>query len=211
MAERICRFPLIILACGALLPRASGARCAAAARLGPRAAARTPASARSRVLASSAPTYEGFLARFDERAAAVASELGVEYLGCAWSAPRLCVDVSSGSSSQQVQDLNRALSEWLDAEEEGGASDLPAGEFDLEVGTPGAPEALTRDFEFEVFKGFDVLVTTREPHKGKTLFEGALHSRDDKCVVINNTGRLQRIPRELVEEVRLPKAKDGDR
>jgi ribosome maturation factor RimP len=107
--------------------------------------------------------------------------------------------------------LNLDLSTWLDAQEEAGAADVPADEFELQVGTPGAPEDLTRDFEFEVFKGFEVIVTTSSPHKGKTQFEGALHSRDAKSVVINKTGRLQKIPRELVESVRLPKAKDGDR
>jgi hypothetical protein len=38
-----------------------------------------------------------------------------------------------------------------------------------------------------------------------------LHSRDAANVVLNLTGRLFKVPREIVESVRLPKAKDGDR
>ncbi|KAJ1641226.1 hypothetical protein T492DRAFT_921065 [Pavlovales sp. CCMP2436] len=166
----------------------------------------------SRVIASSSGrlTYDEFVGRFDAMASSAADEIGIEYLGCSWTPQLLSVRVSSDSASQEIQDLNKALSSWLDDEEAKGAADLPAGEFELEVGTPGAPETLTRDFEFEVFKGFDVTVTTTEPHKGKSRFEGALHSRDEKSVVLNMVGRLTKIPRELVEEVRLPKAKDGD-
>ncbi|KAG8463125.1 hypothetical protein KFE25_011122 [Diacronema lutheri] len=187
------------------------ARAAACARA-PAARARAPPSfaVRSRPVASSAPAHDAFLSRFGVVAAGAAAELGVELVGCAWAAPRLCVEVGSSASSQEIQDLNFALSAWLDAEEEAGAADLPPGEFELEVGTPGAPDVLTRDIEFEVFKGFDVTITTSEPHKGKTRFEGALHSRDGAHVVLNRTGRLVKIPRAICAEVRLPAARDGD-
>jgi len=47
--------------------------------------------------------------------------------------------------------------------------------YNLVVSTPGAKEVLTRDREFLSFKGFPVLLTTTEPFKKKTEFQGNLH------------------------------------
>jgi len=121
------------------------------------------------------------------------------------------VQVAASASSEDLQQLNSGLSAWLDEQEEAGAPDLPGGMFDLIVSTPGASDTLTTDNEFEVFKGFDVVVRTREPVKGKTIFEGSLHSRDEEWVRINKMGRIVKLPREAVDTVVLPKAKDGDR
>lgn len=107
-----------------------------------------------------------------------------------------------GASLRQCQRLSLALEALLD----GGAIAVPADAYTLEVGTPGAPSVLTRDFEFEVFKSFPVTVTTTEVWRKADRFSGTLHSRTDAAVVLNLKGRLLKIPRELVAEVRLPTA-----
>mmetsp|Transcript_225 Transcript_225/g.410 ORF Transcript_225/g.410 Transcript_225/m.410 type:complete len:124 (+) Transcript_225:679-1050(+) len=75
--------------------------------------------------------------------------------------------------------------------------------YNLVVSTPGAKEVLTRDREFLSFKGFPVLLTTTEPFKKKTEFQGNLHNRDEEFVRVNIRGRIVQVPRELVKEVRL--------
>lgn len=107
-----------------------------------------------------------------------------------------------GASLRQCQRLSTALEALLD----GGAIPVPADAYTLEVGTPGAPSVLTRDFEFEVFKSFPVTVRTTEVWRKADRFSGTLHSRTEAAVVLNLKGRLLKIPRELVAEVRLPKA-----
>lgn len=107
-----------------------------------------------------------------------------------------------GASLRQCQRLSVALEALLD----GGAIPVPADAYTLEVGTPGAPSVLTRDFEFEVFKSFPVTVRTTEVWRKADRFTGALHSRTEAAVVLNLKGRLLKIPRELVAEVRLPTA-----
>lgn len=107
-----------------------------------------------------------------------------------------------GASLRQCQRLSTALEALLD----GGAIPVPADAYTLEVGTPGAPSVLTRDFEFEVFKSFPVTVRTTEIWRKADRFSGTLHSRTEAAVVLNLKGRLLKIPRELVAEVRLPTA-----
>ena len=81
---------------------------------------------------------------------------------------------------------------------------MPA--FVLQVSSPGVSNTLSSDKDFAAFKGFDVTVTTNAEFKKKTKFEGTLVGRDAEFVTINLKGRLQKIPIELVEAVRLPTA-----
>ena len=79
--------------------------------------------------------------------------------------------------------------------------------FLLEVGSPGLSSVLTSDLDFRSFKGFPVTVTTTEPYKNKSSWEGTLIGRDAESVSINLKGRAQKIPLALVAEVSLPGAK----
>lgn len=94
-------------------------------------------------LAMSSPSAS-FLDRFGAAAREMAADGGCEVSEVAWRAPVLCVEVGRETSSEQLQELNVALSEWLDAQEAAGAADVPTGEFELEVGTPGVREELTQ-------------------------------------------------------------------
>lgn len=167
---------------------------------------------RARLAAADADeSFDPFVARFDAAAREIAALDGIPYMQAQWKPPVLRVEVERSAGSEQLQLLNRRLSDWLDQQEEAEAPDLPAGNFDLEVTTPGASDTLSTDREFEAFKGFDVTVTTSAPHKGKSSFAGTLHSRDEKHVCLNLRGRMVRVPRELVEAVTLPAARDGDK
>lgn len=113
---------------------------------------------------------------------------------------------ASGAGIDELQQLNLHLSGWIDNDaDQEIVESLPP--FLLQVSSPGLSPVLTSDLDFAAFKGFPVLVTTSEPFKSKTSWEGTLVGRDGKHVTINLKGRQQKIPIDLVSEVRMPDAK----
>ena len=79
--------------------------------------------------------------------------------------------------------------------------------FEIVVASPGIGETLRTDQDFVSFKGFNVAVTTTETYKKKTVFEGTLVERTDENVCISLKGRIVKVPRDLILDVRLPKPK----
>ena len=79
--------------------------------------------------------------------------------------------------------------------------------FEIVVASPGIGETLRTDQDFVSFKGFNVAVTTTEIYKKKTVFEGTLVERTDENVCISLKGRIVKVPRDLILDVRLPKPK----
>ena len=79
--------------------------------------------------------------------------------------------------------------------------------FEIIVASPGIGEILRTDQDFVSFKGFMVAVSTTEIYKKKTIFEGTLVQRTADDVCISLKGRIIKVPRVLVNEVRLPKPK----
>lgn len=75
--------------------------------------------------------------------------------------------------------------------------------YNLVVSTPGAKEVLTREREFQAFKGFPITVTFYEPFKKKTEITGSLHDRDEELLSVNCKGRIVKVPISNVKEVRL--------
>lgn len=75
------------------------------------------------------------------------------------------------------------------------------------VSSPGIGDVLKTDRDFVSFKGFPIIVTTKEEYKKKLEFTGTLVSRDDEVVSVSQKGKVTKIPRDIISEVRLPKAK----
>lgn len=79
--------------------------------------------------------------------------------------------------------------------------------FEILVASPGIGEVLRSDQDFVSFKGFTVTVSTTEIYRKKTLFEGTLVERNADDVCISLKGRIVKIPRTVVNQVKLPKPK----
>ena len=140
-----------------------------------------------------------------EEAEAEAEALGLTICELSFASGTLSVS-ASGGSVDELQQLNSHLSQFIDARaEDEEVASLPP--FLLQVSSPGLGSQLTSDLDFASFKGFPVVVTTTEPFKKKTQWEGTLIGRDDAHVSINLKGRPQKIPRELVQDVSMPEAK----
>ncbi|CAB9507765.1 expressed unknown protein [Seminavis robusta] len=114
-----------------------------------------------------------------------------------------------GSSSEGVDvvSIARAINAAFEEEGEGSLGFNVAVHHSIEVTTPGATDELS-GIMFESYKGFDVILEFHDSKTGKTKkLEGKLIERDDEVTRINERGRMRKFKNELVESVRLPKAK----
>ena len=140
-----------------------------------------------------------------ELASPIASGLGLEIVNAVFqtnqSPPVLRIDVRNPQAEDtgldDCEQLSIALTEALDD------SGLIPDAYVLEVSSPGVSDVLTRDRDFEVFKGFPVEVKLNAPHKGKQTWQGSLVRREDSKLVLNLKGRPVSIPRDLVDTVQL--------
>lgn len=142
---------------------------------------------------------------------ALCEDIGLTLASLKFSQGKLLV-LAGGGSIDDLQQLNGRLSRALDEmEAEESMQALPA--YLLEVSSPGLSDTLQTEDDFAAFKGFEVVVTTSVEYKKKREFKGTLQTCDEADVRLNLHGRPIRIPRELVAEVRLPKAmtEPGDR
>lgn len=73
----------------------------------------------------------------------------------------------------------------------------------LEISSPGLNDILETDKEFETFKGFPIEVSTKNDSKSTVLYSGLLHTRSKEHLQINVKGKMSKIPRESVIQVRL--------
>jgi ribosome maturation factor RimP len=80
----------------------------------------------------------------------------------------------------------------------------------LEVSSPGVSEELHDDRDFRSFRGFPVAVLHRDGKGSEARCEGLLLERNDAELQLNIRGRIKRIPREAVIQVRLVTASDTD-
>lgn len=129
-----------------------------------------------------------------------------------WVRGRLEITVSEtqdienpiGPIASKLENIHRAIYNDLEALE-GTLNFLSR--FEILVASPGVADTLRSDRDFISFKGFMVSVMTTEMYKKKICFEGTLVERTDEFISISLKGRIVKIPRSLVQEVKLPKAK----
>ena len=76
----------------------------------------------------------------------------------------------------------------------------------LEISSPGINENLLSDRDFLTFRGFPVEVTFLKNRDSKTNQTGLLHERSTDHIHLNIKGKISRIPRKDVIEVRLTTA-----
>jgi ribosome maturation factor RimP len=95
---------------------------------------------------------------------------------------RVVVDGDSGVSLDDIADVSRAVSEALDADEEG-RGDLIAGEYVLEVSSPGVDRPLTQPRHWRRNIGRLVAVPT-----GGTRTTGRISGADEQRVTLSVDG-----------------------
>jgi len=145
----------------------------------------------------------------------VTEQSGLELYDVLWSLREVEVTVTAraddldGLTVDKLSNLARSLNDALEVRED----DLRVlSRHELIVATPGSPDLLTTERQFEAFKGFDVIVKTWDPEDNPREILGKLVDRTTTELTINLKGRIVTIPCTLIEEVRLPPAliEDGD-
>ena len=75
--------------------------------------------------------------------------------------------------------------------------------FTLEIGSEGVGEILSKEKDFQIFKGFPIEVTYQDSKKIEQQTNGLLLERSDNDLKINQKGKILRIPVEEITQVRL--------
>lgn len=81
--------------------------------------------------------------------------------------------------------LSRAISEVMDA------ADPIAGEYTLEVSSPGVDRPLTRLKDFEAYEGYDARLELDRLAEGRKRFKGRLAGVEDGAVLIDLEGEAE--------------------
>ena len=83
------------------------------------------------------------------------------------------------------------------------ASSLLSEAYVLEISSPGIGDLLQSDRDFQTFKGFPVEVSFEDGDGHSQTLAGSLLDRNADHLEINIKGRIKRIPRTAVSNVRL--------
>lgn len=140
-----------------------------------------------------------------ELAQPIAQGLGLEVVDAVFQTnkrpPTLRIDIRNPQQDTGLEDCE-ALSRELDAQLE--LSDLIPSAYVLEVSSPGISSHLVSDRDFIAFKGFEVIVISRDPYQGRQQWQGRLQGRDAEAVFLSVKGRTVAIPLTAGVTVQLP-------
>jgi ribosome maturation factor RimP len=129
--------------------------------------------------------------------------LGCELWGIEYQAQgrhsvlRIFIDREAGISVQDCERVSRQVSSVLDVE------DPIAGEYTLEVSSPGADRPLFTLAQFEKFVGNKVSVRLRVPFEGRRNFTGLLRTVEEQDVVVVIDAEEFLLPVETIEKANI--------
>lgn len=114
---------------------------------------------------------------------------------------RIFIDREGGASLDDCTAVSHQVGDLLNVH------DLPPGPYTLEVSTPGLDRPLTRDKDFEKYRGARVRIRTREPIEGSRNFLGTYvdYSTEGgrRTVTVDVDGRSVRIDRDNIQKANL--------
>ena len=110
---------------------------------------------------------------------------------------RVFIDHPDGIGIADCEKVSHALSALLDVE------NPVAGQYDLEVSSPGWNRKLTKVEHFQRFAGKAVKVEMRFPIVGRKRFRGTLVSSDDENIVVEVDGVSHSLPMATIDTARL--------
>ncbi len=130
---------------------------------------------------------------------AVGCELwGVEYLSQGRrSMLRIFIESDKGITVEDCERVSRQVSGVLDVE------DPIAGEYTLEVSSPGADRMLFTLDQYQRFIGEQVSVRLRAPFDGRRNFKGLLKAVEDQDVVVEIDAEEYLLPIDSIEKANI--------
>ncbi|SNZ09511.1 ribosome maturation factor RimP [Persephonella hydrogeniphila] len=121
----------------------------------------------------------------------------IEYITAGKPVLRIYVYNPEGTSIEDCEWISRRIGALLDIE------DLIPVSYILEVSSPGLDRKLKNKEEYEIFKGRDIKIVTKEPIEGKNVFEGILRGLEDSKVVLETEEKTIKIPLESISRANL--------
>ncbi len=114
---------------------------------------------------------------------------------------RIFIDREGGATLDDCTAVSHQVGDLLNVH------DLPPGPYTLEVSTPGLDRPLTRDKDFEKYRGARVRIRTREPIEGSRnflgIFVGYTTEGGRRIVTVDVDGRIVPIDRENIQKANL--------
>jgi ribosome maturation factor RimP len=114
---------------------------------------------------------------------------------------RIFVDREGGATLEDCTAISHQVGDLLNVH------DLPPGPYTLEVSTPGLDRPLTRDKDFEKYRGSRVRIRTAEAIDGSRNFLGTFidYSTEDgrRIVTLDVDGKTVRIDRDNIQKANL--------
>lgn len=103
----------------------------------------------------------------------------------------------------ECQRVSQDLSALLDVEEEEMGEPALAGEYTLEVSSPGLDRPLRHEADYRRFAGRLAKVVSTEPIDGQSAFSGRLRGIEDGHVILEEGRRTHRVPFAQVKRAQL--------
>lgn len=114
---------------------------------------------------------------------------------------RLFLDKESGITIDDCAEISHQLGDILDVH------DVPPGPYTLEISSPGPDRPLSRDKDFEKFRGRRIHLKLNEKVDGRKNFDGILvdyiNETGEKTIIIDVGGNTLRIPRRRVAKANI--------
>ncbi|MDQ5908630.1 MAG: ribosome maturation factor RimP [Pseudomonadota bacterium] len=135
---------------------------------------------------------------------AVVEAMGYEWVGMEFhprrnnALLRIYIDNKAGITVDDCQRVSHQVSGVLDVE------DLIAGQYTLEISSPGLDRPLFGAEHYERFAGSEVRLQLREMLNGRRKLIGRLQGiRDGEVVIVDSEGQEWRAPLEQIDKARL--------
>ncbi len=110
---------------------------------------------------------------------------------------RIYIYNPEGTSIDDCEWVSKRIGALLDVE------DLIDKAYILEVSSPGLDRKFKNIEEYDIFKGRDVVIKTKEPINEKKVFKGTLLGLEDEKVKIKENEETVEIPLENVSQTKL--------
>lgn len=125
--------------------------------------------------------------------------VGVEFVqgGGGPAVLRVYIDQERGITLEDCEIVSRQLSSVLDVD------DPIAGQYDLEVSSPGLDRPLFKLADFERFSGSRARIRLADKLDGRRRFDGMLIGIDGSNVLIEVDGESMALPFELIDNAHL--------
>ncbi len=144
------------------------------------------------------------IAKIEEIARRVAESEGIEIVevelkgGGRNQFLRISIDKPDGVTHGDCENISHQVGTILDVEE------VVPSHYTLEVSSPGVERKLSKQKDFERFKGKKVKLVLKEPIENQTAFEGTLSGFQDQVISLDlAAGKTIQFPYDRVERANL--------